>query len=47
LWASDYPHPDGVWPHSKDAIARQMATLSPEMRQKLTHDNAATLYGLA
>ncbi|HXP02615.1 MAG TPA: amidohydrolase family protein [Stellaceae bacterium] len=47
LWASDYPHPDGVWPHSKDAIARQMAALSPEMRQKLTHDNAAKLYGLA
>ena len=46
LWASDYPHPDGVWPHSTDAIARQMASLSPEMRRKLTHDNAAKLYGL-
>ena len=47
LWASDYPHPDGVWPNSKSAIERQMQNLSPEMRQKLSHDNAAQLYGLA
>jgi predicted TIM-barrel fold metal-dependent hydrolase len=46
LWASDYPHPDGVWPNSKSAIERQMQELSPELRQKLTHDNAAALYGL-
>jgi uncharacterized protein len=47
LWASDYPHPDSVWPHSHAAIERQMQDLSPEMRRKLTHDNAARLYGLA
>jgi len=46
LWASDYPHPDSVWPNSRDAIERQMRHLSPEMRRKLTHDNAAALYGL-
>lgn len=47
LWASDYPHPDGVWPNSLKAIERQMASLGQEMRRKLTHDNAAKLYGLA
>jgi predicted TIM-barrel fold metal-dependent hydrolase len=46
LWASDYPHPDSVWPNSRAAIERQMRNLSPEMRQKLTHDNAARLYAL-
>ena len=46
LWASDYPHPDSVWPNSRAAIERQMGDLSPEMRSKLTHDNAARLYGL-
>jgi predicted TIM-barrel fold metal-dependent hydrolase len=46
LWASDYPHPDGVWPNSHIAIERQMKDLSPEMRRELTHDNAARLYGL-
>ncbi|HJU15599.1 MAG TPA: amidohydrolase family protein [Stellaceae bacterium] len=47
LWAADYPHPDSVWPNSQAAIERQMQDLSPAMRQKLTHDNAALLYGLA
>lgn len=46
LWASDYPHPDSVWPHSRQAIERQMGHLSPELRRKLTHDNAAALLGL-
>ncbi len=47
LWASDYPHPDSVWPNSRAAIERQMKNLPPEMRQKLTRDNAAKLYALA
>jgi predicted TIM-barrel fold metal-dependent hydrolase len=47
LWASDYPHPDSVWPNSRDAIERQMHHLTPQMRRALTHDNAAALYGLA
>jgi predicted TIM-barrel fold metal-dependent hydrolase len=47
LWASDYPHPDSVWPNSRAAIERQMKNLSPEMCRKLTRDNAAKLYGLA
>jgi len=46
LWASDYPHPDSVWPNSRAAIERQMPHLSPEMRRKLTRGNAAALYGL-
>ncbi len=46
LWASDYPHPDSVWPNSQAAIERQMKDLSPAMRRQLTHDNAARLYGL-
>jgi uncharacterized protein len=47
LWASDYPHPDSVWPNSRAAVERQMKDLSPDMRRKLTHDNAARLYGLS
>jgi hypothetical protein len=46
LWASDYPHPDSVWPNSRDAIERQMRHRPPDLRRKLTHDNAAALYGL-
>jgi predicted TIM-barrel fold metal-dependent hydrolase len=46
LWASDYPHPDSVWPNSHAAIDRQMGELPPDTVRKLTFGNAAKLYGL-
>ena len=46
LWASDYPHPDSIWPNSHATVERQMKHLSPETRRALTRDNAAKLYGL-
>ena len=46
MWASDYPHPDSTWPFSRETVERETAHLSPEMKQKITHDNAAALYGL-
>ena len=46
LWASDYPHPDSTWPNSRRVVDEQMAHLSPEVRRRLTRDNAAALYGL-
>jgi uncharacterized protein len=46
MWASDYPHPDSTWPHSRRVIAAQMGGLPEDTRRKLTHDNASALYGL-
>jgi len=46
LWASDYPHPDSIWPNSHAAIERQMGHLPKETVRKLTSANAAKLYGL-
>lgn len=46
LWASDYPHPDSIWPNSHAAIERQMGHLPEETVRKLTSGNAARLYGL-
>ena len=46
MWASDYPHPDSTWPNSMAVVDREMAHLTPEMRQKITHDNAKAFYGL-
>jgi len=47
LWASDYPHPDSIWPNSHATIAEQMGQFSPELRDKITSGNAAKLYGLS
>lgn len=46
LWASDYPHPDSIWPRSHEIVAKQMAALSEAQRYKITRGNAAALYGL-
>lgn len=46
LWANDYPHHEGSWPHSAEAIERNMAGLSEDSRAKILGLNAARLFGL-
>lgn len=41
LWANDYPHHEGTWPHSAEAIERTMGGLSEESRAKILGLNAA------
>ena len=45
LWGSDYPHGDGVWPDSQKTLDEDLAGVAPEVRRKLTRDNAGKLYG--
>lgn len=47
MWGSDFPHPDGLWPGSREYIAREMAGLSAAARRKIICDNAARLYNFA
>ena len=47
MWASDYPHPDSTWPHSREVIARQMGHLPAATVRKVTCDNARALYHLS
>ena len=47
IWASDYPHFDAIWPHSRKYIDEHMGFLSPAARRKVTCDNAVKLYNLA
>jgi predicted TIM-barrel fold metal-dependent hydrolase len=44
LWANDYPHHEGSWPHSAEAIERQMGSLSDDVRAKILGLNAARLF---
>jgi predicted TIM-barrel fold metal-dependent hydrolase len=46
LWASDYPHPDSIWPNSQRTIGETMNHLDPDTVRKLVGGNAAKLYGL-
>ena len=47
MWANDFPHSDSTWPWSQDVIAEQAAHLAAGQRQRILHDNVATLYRLA
>jgi predicted TIM-barrel fold metal-dependent hydrolase len=44
LYASDYPHWDGDWPHTVSSI-QQRGDLSDEAKRKMLHDNVARFYG--
>ena len=44
LWANDYPHHEGTWPHSAEAIERQMGGLKEESRAKILGLNAAKMF---
>ena len=46
LWASDFPHTDSTWPHSRELIAEQASHLSPEQHQDIFRDNCARLFNL-
>ena len=45
MWANDYPHHEGSWPHSAAAIERTMAKLEDDERARILGQNAAKLFG--
>jgi len=46
MWANDYPHHEGSWPHSAASVERQMGHLRPESRAAILGLNAARVFGL-
>ena len=44
MWGNDYPHHEGTWPHSAEAIERTMSGLSDDSRAKILGLNAARLF---
>ena len=46
MFANDYPHHEGTWPHSAEAIERTMPNLTDRQRSKILGLNAARLFGL-
>jgi predicted TIM-barrel fold metal-dependent hydrolase len=47
MWASDYPHGDSTWPHTRKALAESpLAALGEDVLRKVTCENAARVYGI-
>ena len=44
MWANDYPHAEGTWPHSAEAIEREMGQLKEDQRAKILGLNAARIF---
>lgn len=47
MWGSDYPHTEGTFPYSREAIARDFAGVPEGLVYKIVAGNAAALYGLS
>jgi predicted TIM-barrel fold metal-dependent hydrolase len=47
MWASDYPHPDSTFPHSRKAIAEAFRGLDAAFVERVTATNCARLYRFA
>jgi predicted TIM-barrel fold metal-dependent hydrolase len=46
LWANDYPHHEGTWPHSPEAIERTMGHLTDAERARILGLNTAEIFKL-
>lgn len=46
MWANDYPHHEGTWPHSAEAIERTMSHLNDTQRAKILGLNAARVFNI-
>jgi predicted TIM-barrel fold metal-dependent hydrolase len=46
MWASDYPHSETTWPHSKSLTDEWFTPFGEEDKSKILWQNCARLYGL-
>jgi uncharacterized protein len=46
IWGADYPHPDCIWPESRQHLEKNLGTLPERVRRKITCDNVVKLYHL-
>ncbi len=46
MWASDFPHLDSTWPHSREVIKENFASIPDSVTRKIVCDNATGLYRL-
>jgi predicted TIM-barrel fold metal-dependent hydrolase len=45
VWGSDYPHPEGTWPHSRTALAEQLRGVPEDEQLRMAGGTAARIFG--
>ncbi|MEH6570101.1 MAG: amidohydrolase family protein [Halioglobus sp.] len=46
MWGSDYPHPEGTWPHTGEYFTEVFSGVPEEEGRKILGENAVDWYGL-
>ena len=46
MWGSDYPHPEGTWPHTGEYYKETFSGIPEEDGRKILGENAVDWYGL-
>ena len=44
MWASDFPHTDSTWPHSREVIEKDFEGIPESVTRKIVFENAKKLY---
>lgn len=47
MWESDFPHMDGIWPHSRTALERSLAEIPDDIAVKISSTNAHRVFGVS
>jgi predicted TIM-barrel fold metal-dependent hydrolase len=45
MWGSDFPHDEGTFPHTREALAHTYTGIDPQEVAKMVGENAAAVYG--
>ena len=45
MWGTDYPHPEGTWPHTMTKLQQDFASMPVEDARKILGEPAAHCYG--
>jgi hypothetical protein len=46
MWGDDYPHAEGTWPHTRQAMQFTFFDIDPKYTQRYLGDTAIEVYGL-
>ena len=46
MWGADFPHPEGIWPHTRDKLRECFAAVPEDECRRLLGGNAVDFYGL-
>jgi hypothetical protein len=45
MWGTDYPHPEGTWPHTQEKLRSDFVDVPVEDTRKILGETAARCYG--